>query len=290
MHNSEPLRFLFIINPGSGNHNIDWSTAIDIFFASRPHQTEKFFFEPGCNTSIIKDKINAAVPDRVVAVGGDGTVKLVAECLLHTNIVMGILPAGSANGLAKELGIPILPEGALEYLLQPGTQKIHLLRINSQLCVHLSDIGFNASVIKIFSSGKQRGMPGYIRAAWKVLWKHSVMQVSIKIDDSIIKSEAAMIVLANATRYGSGAVINPAGRLDDELFEVVVIKKVSFPEIFKMMVTHRPYDKNKTELYQAKSVAIESKKKVHFQVDGEYLGKVKTVQADIIVGALLIIK
>ena len=99
-----------------------------------------------------------------------------------------------------------------------------------------------------------------------------------------------MIVLANATRYGSGAVINPAGRLDDDLFEVVIIKKVSFSEIFKMMVTHRPYDKDKTELYQAKSVAIESKKEAHFQVDGEYLGKVKTVQVEIIVGALLITK
>jgi len=290
MPNSEPLRFLFIINPGSGNHDIDWPAAIDIFFASKPHKTDKFFFKPGCNTDIIKDKIKAAAPDRVIAVGGDGTVKLVAECLLHTNIAMGILPAGSANGLAKELGIPASPEGALEYLLQPGTQKIHLLRINNQLCVHLSDIGFNASVIKIFSSGKRRGMPGYILAAWKVLWKHAVMQVSIKIGDSIIKSQAAMIVLANATRYGSGAVINPAGRLDDELFEVVVIKKVSFAEIFKMTVTHRPYDKNKTELYQAKSVAIESKKEAHFQVDGEYLGKVKNVQAEIITGALLIIK
>jgi diacylglycerol kinase (ATP) len=290
MYNNEPLRFLFIINPGSGSHDTDWPRAIDAFFATRPYPTEKIFLQQGCDINIIKDKINAAAPDRVIAVGGDGTVKLVAECLLHTNIIMGILPAGSANGLAKELGIPVSPEGALEHLLQTGSQKIHLLRINHQLCVHLSDIGFNASVIKIFSSGKQRGMLGYIRAAWKVLWKHAVMQVSIKIDDSIIKTEAAMIVLANATRYGSGAVINPAGRLDDDLFEVVIIKKVSFSEIFKMMVTHRPYDKDKTALYQAKSVSIESKKEAHFQVDGEYLGRVKKVQVDIIVGALLITK
>jgi diacylglycerol kinase (ATP) len=290
MTNHEPPHFFFIINPGSGSQDTDWPAVIDNFFSTKPYRIEKFFLDRECNTHSIKDKINAAAPDKVIAVGGDGTVKLVAECLLHTNIAMGILPAGSANGLAKELGIPASPQGAMEYLLQTGTQKIHLLRINNQLCVHLSDIGFNASVIKIFSSGKQRGMLGYIRAAWKVLWKHAVMQVSIKIDDSVIKTEAAMIVLANATRYGSGAVINPAGRLDDELFEVVVIKKVSFSEIFKMMVTHRPYDKNKTELYQAKSVTIESKKQAHFQVDGEYLGKVKKVEASIITGALLITK
>ena len=54
-----------------------------------------------------------------------------------------------------------------------------------------------------------------------------------------------MIVIANGTRYGSGAVINPLGRLDDNLFEVVIIRKISFSEIFKMMFTHRPYDKTK---------------------------------------------
>jgi len=290
MNNHEPPLLLFIINPGSGKASVDWSAAIDDFFSTRPFQIEKFFLEKGCNITTIKDKINASAPHKVIAVGGDGTVKLVAECLLHTDIIMGILPAGSANGLAKELGIPPSPEGALAYLLQTGTERIHLIRINDQLCVHLSDIGFNASVIKIFSSGKQRGMVGYIRAAWKVLWRHRVMEAALKIDDNIIKKQAAMIVLANATRYGSGAVINPAGRLDDELFEVVIVKKVSFSEIFKMMVTHRMYDKSKTELYQAKSVAIFSKKEAHFQVDGEYLGKVKKVQAEIILNALLIIK
>src|SRR5664279_5344167 len=106
MHNNDPLKLLFIINPGSGNGGTDWPAQIDEFFASLPHQTEKFILFHGCNASSIKDKIAATNPHRVIAVGGDGTVKLVAECLLHTDIIMGILPAGSANGLAKELNIP----------------------------------------------------------------------------------------------------------------------------------------------------------------------------------------
>ncbi|MEP6746331.1 MAG: diacylglycerol kinase family protein [Bacteroidota bacterium] len=290
MNNNEPLKLLFIINPGSGNHAIQWPAAIDHYFASSLYSIEKFFLHHGCNIDTVKDKINASSPDRVIAVGGDGTVKLVAECLLHTDIVMGILPAGSANGLAKELGIPGDKQGALQHLLKNEIQKIHLIKINGQLCVHLSDIGFNASVIKIFEARKQRGMFGYIKAAWKVLWKHAVMHVAITIDNTSIKREAAMVVIANATRYGSGAVINPAGRLDDDLFEVVVIKKVSFSEIFKMMVTHKPYDKTKTELYQAQSVKIISKKNAHFQIDGEYQGKVNNIQATIVTNALNIIK
>ena len=289
MNNNEPLKLLFIINPNAGTRSVDWPAEIDIFFAPLPHTTEKFFLTPGCNTDHVKDIISNAKPDRVIAVGGDGTVKLVAECLLHTGRIMGILPAGSANGLAKELGIPAATQGALQHLLKTATQNIHLIKINGQLCVHLSDIGFNASVIQIFESAKRRGMMGYVKAAWKVLWKHRVMLATIKIDDEYIRREAAMIVIANATRYGSGAVVNPLGRLDDDVFEIVIIRKVSFSEIFKMMVSHRPYDKNKTELYQAQSIQIQSKKKVHFQIDGEYLGKVNKIQAGIITNALTIV-
>ena len=290
MNNTEPLKLLFIINPGSGNKTTDWSSEIDGFFTDLPHSVEKFFLTQGCDADSLKDRVSAAKPDRVVAVGGDGTVKLVAECLLHTNTVMAILPAGSANGLAKELGVPTDIEGALQHILNEAVQRIHLIKINNQLCVHLSDIGFNASVVKIFESEKKRGMLGYIKAAWRVLWRHSVMHATIKIDAQIIRREAAMIVLANATRYGSGAVVNPLGRLDDNLFEIVIVRKVSFPEIFKMMVTHRPYDKTKTELYQAQSIEIQSKKKVHFQIDGEYLGKINKIHAEIVMNALTIVK
>jgi len=290
MNNNQPLKLLFIINKGAGNKAIDWSQEIDSFFGNLPHLAEKYFLTPECNTGTIKDMISAQQPDRVIAVGGDGTVKLVAGCLLHTDTVMGILPAGSANGLAKELGIPSDVRGALYHLLKEQTQRIHVVKINNQLCVHLSDIGFNASVIKLFESEKKRGMLGYVKAAWKVLWRHSVMQVTIKIDDEYIRRDAAMIVVANATRYGSGAVVNPLGRLDDDLFEIVIVRKVSFTEIFKMMVTHSAYDKTKTELFQAQSLHIQSRRKVHFQIDGEYQGKVNKIQASILTGALTIVK
>ncbi len=284
------VKLFFIINPASGSHNTDWPAEIDNFFAALPHAVVKYFLTNNCTVNTLKDKISKLNPDRVVAVGGDGTVKFVAECLLHTSIAMGILPAGSANGLAKELGIPSSISGALNHLLNAETTRIHLVKVNDNLCVHLSDIGFNASVIKLFESGKKRGMMGYVKAAWKVLGRHSTMRATIKIDNEYIRREAAMIVIANATKYGSGAVINPLGRLDDDLFEIVIIKKVSFSEIFKMMVTHKPYDKTKTELYQGQSIQIQSRKKVHFQIDGEYLGKVNKIDASIITNALFIIK
>jgi len=283
------FNILFIINPGSGNKNADWKTVVAEYFKDLPHNTELFELPQPCDMGLVKAKIRDFKPNRVIAIGGDGTVKLVAECLLNTDIPIGIVPAGSANGLAKELGIPTDPKGALEICLSEYSKHIHVLKVNGELCIHLSDLGFNAFVVKMFESDKGRGMWGYIKAAWKVLWRHPHMQVRIKIGDTWQQSLAAMIVIANATRYGSGALINPEGKLDDELFEVVIVKEVSFKEIFKMMVTHSAYDKSKTQVYQTQSLEISSRRLAHFQVDGEYMGKVNKVKAKIFPGALKII-
>ena len=98
-----------------------------------------------------------------------------------------------------------------------------------------------------------------------------------------------MIVIANATQYGSGALINPLGKLDDDFFEVIAVKKISLTEIFKMMFSHAPYDPQKTAIYQTNTLQMRSKRKAHFQVDGEYLGKTNQVNAVLVPEALTFI-
>jgi diacylglycerol kinase (ATP) len=289
MNKTPGLKLLFIINPGSGNNGKDWHEVIQKYFKSLNYTIELFDLPDPCSPEKIKQKIEEYKPERVVAVGGDGTVKLTAQCLQQTNIPLGILPAGSANGMARELEIPENANKALEIIISGTTKKIHVIKINDQLCIHLSDIGFNAFVVKKFETSESRGMWGYVKASWKVLWNRPMMLAEIDTDKTIVKRNAAMIVVANATKYGTGALINPAGKLDDEVFEVIVIKKVSVKEIFKMVISHTPYDPEKTELFQTSSLRIRSEKSAHFQVDGEYLGKVKDIKATIIPNALQVI-
>ncbi len=289
MNDLDTLKLLFIINPRSGSNNADWKTVIEEYFQNSGHILNWVLLDRHIDPKDIKKRIAEFQPDRVIAVGGDGTIRLAAECLVHTDISLGIIPAGSANGLAKELDIPTETTMALAVVLNGSTKTIHVTTVNDQTCIHLSDIGFNAFVIRKFETGAHRGMVGYVKAAWKVLWQQSLMKVDMKIDDKLLRLRAAMIVIANATKYGSGACINPGGKLDDDIFEVVVVKKVSFVEIFKMMVSHSPYDENKTMVYGVKSLEIHSKRKAHFQVDGEYLGKVNVVKAVLVPAALKII-
>ncbi|MEO7049206.1 MAG: diacylglycerol kinase family protein [Ferruginibacter sp.] len=282
-------KLLFVINPASGSHNTNWKQVIGEYFADKNYSIELFELPEDCNIKMVQERISALEPDIVIAVGGDGTVKLVAECLLQKNILLGILPGGSANGLAKELGISEKPVQALDTLVKNNVKKIHLVKINGQLCIHLSDVGFNAFVVKEFESTKGRGMWGYLKASVKVLFKNPAMKAKLQLDDRETDIEAAMIVIANATKYGSGALINPEGRLDDDLFEVVTIKQISGREIFKMVVTHSDPDKEKTEIFQTRNLKITLDKPRHFQVDGEYCGKIVHIEAQLLPAAISIV-
>lgn len=289
MAQSDPLKILFVINSNSGKNTFDWTAVISDYFSTSDHLIEFHHLPEDCNIQTLQDKIKLFAPQQVIAVGGDGTIKLVAECLLQKDIVLGILPGGSANGLAKELGIGNNPQQALDVLAKGHTKKIHLTTINDHVCIHLSDIGLNAYAIKQFESRGVRGMWGYLMATLKVLWQNPLLEVKMQMEGQAVTIKAEMIVIANGTEYGSGARINPVGRLDDELFEVIAVKKISVLEILKMVFTHTPYNKAKTEVFQTADLTLRSAKRVHFQVDGEYLGKIKEVKAVLVRDALEVI-
>jgi diacylglycerol kinase (ATP) len=287
--NNYNSKLLFIINPFSGNKTIDWAREIHNFYKPSHHIVELFQLTEQCSLLTLKARIKLFSPDIVIAVGGDGTIKLLAECLIKTNIPLGILPAGSANGLAKELGISMEPGQALNQLMNGNPKRIHLTKINKHLCIHLSDIGLNAFAMKKFKTMPGRGMWGYFLAILQVLFQSPVLEITIKSGEKIVKTTANMVVIANATQFGTGAIINPIGSLLDALFEVILIKKISILEIFKMRFSHANFDREKTEIMQTKMISIASRKKVHFQIDGEYLGKVKKINAEIVPNALQII-
>lgn len=283
------MKLLFIINPGSGSHSINLKEVISIHFEQKQIETDLFELPDDCSLDKIKAKISESNADKVIAVGGDGTLKLVAECLLNSEIPIGIIPAGSANGMAKELGIPTDITDALNLLETGEVKKIHVVKLNDEICIHLSDLGFNAYLVKRFDSLQERGMWGYAKATWHALWNHKRMDVELKLKNEIVKSRAAMVAIANATMYGSGLKINPDGKLDDKLFEIILVKDYSYLEILKIWITKLPFNPKKIEVFQTDEVKIFSKHKAHFQIDGEYIGKVNTVEAKILPAAISVI-
>ena len=279
---------LFFINPHSGSIRTPWRTLITEFYSGRSVDVHCILLEKDTNSNQIKEQVNVIQPNLVVAVGGDGTIKLIATALLSGTIPLGIIPAGSANGLAYELGIPSAPTEAMQLLLTGKPITIHAIAIQNEICLHLADIGLNAWAMKKFNRGNVRGWWGYGWASLQSLYYSRMHQISLQIDGQSMQQKAAMIVLANGTAYRTGAIINPEGSLLDHHFEVVVMKKISLVETLKMLFTHQPFNPDKLVVYKAQQVHIRCKKRIPFQIDGEYRGKVKNIDAQILEDAVSI--
>lgn len=273
-----------------GNDKTVWEEAIQHYFTDSSHPVHLFLFDGKTDHETLQQQITRHQPDCVVAVGGDGTLKIVAETLLNTNMIMGVLPAGSANGMARELGIPPDVQASLDVLVNGVPKPVDLISINDgDICLHLSDIGLNAQVVKHYEQNSLRGKLGYLRSVVNVLKERRLLRVSITVGDDCVHRAAMMVVLANARMYGTGAVINPDGSPFDGQFEVVIFRRLSFWAILKLFWRFRPFDPKNIEIYSTTSVVIETHRRAYFQIDGEYRGRVTKLKASIQPGVLKIL-
>lgn len=287
-------RFLFVINPIAGGldkkqyvDNLREKTAhyaahLDIVETTGENDRER-----------ILDCIRNCNPDAVVAVGGDGTCNLVAGLLRETDCALGIVPLGSANGLATDLGIPPDVEEATELLFHGKETKIDGILINDEhLCLHLSDIGLNARVVKRFERQKSRGMLGYFRQYVTELMHMEPKRFEFELNGNRFKRRAHMVVIANSNKYGTGAIVNPVGKINDGKFEVCIIRPFPLWSIFALTLALFRGTLKKTrfvKIISCKKIKVFNKPKEVVQVDGEVIGEPKVVTAEILSGAFSII-
>ncbi|WP_375417562.1 diacylglycerol/lipid kinase family protein [uncultured Hymenobacter sp.] len=289
---SSPLRYLFFVNSGSGSAGkSDWEKTIGDYFAALPHSAEVLTLSGPDPAAGLREQVASRRPDCLVAVGGDGTVKLVAELALAADLPLGILPAGSANGMARELSLPLPPAEALAVVTGGQEKAVDVLYLNgTDLCLHLSDIGLNAQLVRHAQRRSWHGLLGYARAAfWSVL-RRRLMRVRVQTSaGEEVERAAFMVVLANARVYGTGAAINPDGDVTDGRFEVVILRRLVGRELLKMFWRFRPFDPAVVEIFSTTAVNLDVRRPVDLQVDGEYRGKTTHVDAHIRPGALRVL-
>jgi diacylglycerol kinase (ATP) len=288
MQGAASTKLLFVINPVSGGKiKSDHEASIRKYFEGKPHHIEFYILTGKDDPASVSHHLKTINPDKVIAVGGDGTVKMLAQLTISTSFTLGIIPAGSANGMAKELDIPLDINEALEIILSGKQEKIDVIGINEkEICIHLSDIGLNAKLVKYFEASGIRGMWGYARGLFKVFSGRNNFIATIKTEKETIKRNAFMVVIANASKYGTGAIINPDGKVEDGLFEIVIIRKLKLFELIKMLFTHKPFDPEFTEVLHARTIELNTSHRTYFQIDGEFKGKISKLTAHICPGEL----
>jgi len=169
-----------------------------------------------------------AVADRcevVVAWGGDGTINEVASELVGTGTSLGIVRAGSGNGLARELGIPSHPNQALDTALTGRDRAVDAGEIDGRRFFNVAGIGFDAAMAADFNrlGGERRGPLRYTGIVARALFGYRAAHYAIDVDGRRLETDALLVAIANLSQYGSNAFIAPGARPDDGLLDVMVI-------------------------------------------------------------------
>jgi diacylglycerol kinase (ATP) len=271
------MKILFVLNPVSGNKNSEAITlrihekAVELGFDF------KFFYTTGKNDQqSICTQIEGYKPDRVIAGGGDGTLQIVAQSLMKYNIPLGILPMGSANGFATAIDIPLDPIAAVDSAIQnTRVRNLDLLKFNNKhLCIHLGDIGINARMVKEYSDSDQKGMMGYAKHLITAMRESPLVQYTIKTENETYEKEGYMLAFANANKYGTGIHISE-GDVSDGKFEICNVPRIALDDAIKAGLTiwNVFIDKQMfSDVISCKRAEITISEKMHFQIDGEYMG------------------
>jgi diacylglycerol kinase (ATP) len=167
----------------------------------------------------------AARATLVCAWGGDGTVNEVARVLAGTGTALGIVPSGSGNGLARELGLPWDPVAALGVALGRRERVIDVGDVEGHLFVNVAGIGADAQVAARFNArpGARRGLWPYVWMGAHELFRYRAVEYTIRVGAESWREEAIVVLCANGRQYGGGAVVAPTARLDDGQLDLVVV-------------------------------------------------------------------
>lgn len=234
----------------------------------------------------LTDTLSQIQPALVIIAGGDGTVKLTTTCLT-SKVALAILPLGSANGLAKCLGIGSFEDG-LDALRKLDIFQMDAIMIGDELCLHLADFGFNASMIHKFEQGDTRGMIGYFKSSVSEAFSTVSSRFKLEMPEETLDLDAKMLVIANGEEYGTGATINTEGIMNDGKFEIISVEINSPRDLLvftKSLISGEHQDQPVVKSWSVESCKIYNLDKANFQIDGELRGNPDFIEVKIRKGA-----
>ncbi len=283
--------FLFVINPNSGTtlgrEAGQMATLLERKAKAAGHEAQCVITEAQGHATELAAVASANKQfGTVVAVGGDGTVNEVARALLHSDVVLGILPLGSGNGLARHLGIPLTLSAALDHLWKSVPTTIDSATLNFQPFFCVAGLGFDAHVSQLFGQQSQRGWDTYVKVSLKAYLDYLPQKLKIAGQ----KAEVFSLSFANAGQFGNNAWVAPHADLADGLLEVCTV--APFPTWFGTALAFQLFTKSlKTSTYVAyqslTTLTVETERPALVHYDGEpWQLETNRIEVEIVPGSL----
>ena len=215
-----------------------------------------------------------------VAVGGDGTVNEVARGVMKENGIMGVIPAGSGNGVSRHFHIPQKPEKALKRLLEGREKTVDTAKAGEHFFMMLAGLGFDAHVAEKMAQRKKRGLYAYVKIVAQLWLKRKPVKVKIEHDEGIENVTAFSIIAANTSQFGNNVYIAPGADATDGYLDLVIVKSFLSSALIRVVlevmgVVKRPKYVRRLKTKKALLTSYETK----MNIDGEHV----TVQSPVIV-------
>lgn len=271
------MHFALIVNPASGKkRGAAIAQRVVERLASAGHTVTKIQVgDVAAARSRLAQSIAAGI-DGVLIVGGDGAVHGVLEQVADSGLVLGLIPAGTGNDLARSLGIPRKdPEAAIDLVLAGQLRAIDVARTPEAHVATVIASGFDSKVNERANQMTwPRGNLRYHIAIMKELRSFEPLAFTLTLDGVTIRRRAMLVAVGNGPSFGGGLRICEGASMDDGLLDVAIINPVSkwkllrvFPQLYRGTHVALP----EFERHRVREVTIESPGIVAYG-DGERLG------------------
>jgi YegS/Rv2252/BmrU family lipid kinase len=265
---------IVILNPtaGSPEHLRSWQERVESLAGDCPVRVTS---HPGEAEGLARRAVNEGFT-RIVAAGGDGTVNQVANGLAGRKAALGVLPMGSVNVFAMELGLPLHSlQRCWDIIEGTNVRQVDLATANGRYFVQLAGVGLDAQVVKETSLAFKRsfGPLSYLISAAQIAARQPP-KLFIESENTSVE-EGSFVLVGNGRLYGGPFPFFKHAIIDDGLFDVVVFKRLGYLEIVKYLqdvVFSSDIKAPEIEYFQTRQLRVTSEQDVPLELDGELAG------------------
>jgi YegS/Rv2252/BmrU family lipid kinase len=213
---------------------------------------------------------------KIVAAGGDGTINEIVNGIVGHDVTLGLLPIGTMNVFATELGLPLNDLQACWKIIQRNrTHRVDLPRANRKHFVQLAGVGLDAQAVKETSNAFKRnfGPLSYLISAVQIASRTPPV-LRIESEDAVT-TEGSFVLVGNGRLYGGRFPFFKQAVMDDGLLDVIVFKRLNYVDIIRYLqdvVFTTQISSPEVEYFQTKHLRVTSEENVPVEIDGELVG------------------
>lgn len=250
--------------------------------------------------SFLREKIQTDCISDVVICGGDGSVAPIITSLLNLPVIVGIIPLGSGNGLARTAGIAKSVKESLDIIFNGSPKLVDAFMVNDRLGCQIAGFGFDAFIAREFARERKRGLSTYTRLAVKHFFKAKPYRFRIEYDGQSFEFRAFILCVANANQFGNNVRIAPLASLCDGLLDVVILHEATKRSILAAFLNHLLFPqkaspslstrhRKRIHYFNTKKILIRNIDKAPLHIDGDPLEEMEECVIEILPAAFRLI-